>query len=53
MDIVAARPMNSRPHIGLVRSRWTVRNQRDEDVMTMEGWGMFLRRPAAAAAAAA
>jgi acyl dehydratase len=45
MDILEARPMNSKAHIGLVRSRWTVRNQRDETVMTMEGWGMFLRRP--------
>jgi acyl dehydratase len=47
MDILEARPMNSKPHIGLVRSHWTVRNQHGEDVMTMEGWGMFLRRPAA------
>ena len=46
MEILEARPMNSKPHIGLVRSRWAVRNQRDETVMTMEGWGMFLRRPA-------
>jgi acyl dehydratase len=47
MDILEARPMNSKPHIGLVRSHWTVRNQHGEDVMTMEGWGMFLRRQAA------
>jgi acyl dehydratase len=51
MDIVEARPMNSKPHVGLVRSRWTVRNQHDETVMTMEGWGMFLRRTAAPTAA--
>lgn len=49
MDILEARPMNSKPHIGLVRSRWTVRNQHDETVMTMEGWGMFLRRPTSVA----
>jgi acyl dehydratase len=49
MDILEARPMNSKPHLGLVRSHRTVRNQRDETVMTMDGWGMFLRRPAAAA----
>jgi len=30
--------------MGLVRSRWQVLNQRDEAVMTMEGWGMFRRR---------
>ncbi len=52
MDILQARPMNSKPHIGLVRSRWTVRNQRDETVLSMEGWGMFLRRPAATSPAA-
>jgi len=36
--------MNSRPHVGLVRSRWEMRNQNEEPVLTMEGWGMFLRR---------
>jgi acyl dehydratase len=50
MEVVEARPMNSRPGVGLVRSRWRVANQRGEDVMTMEGWGMFARRQAAAAA---
>lgn len=40
-----ARPMASRPNVGLVRSRWEVLNQRRETVLTMEGWGMFGRRP--------
>ncbi len=53
MDILEARPMNSKPHVGLVRSRWTVRNQHGDDVLTMEGWGMFLRRPAETPAASA
>lgn len=44
MEVLEARPMNSRPEVGLVRSRWTVLNQRDEPVLTMEGWGMFRRR---------
>ena len=39
-----ARPMASKPHVGLVRSLWEVRNQREETVLTMEGWGMFRRR---------
>jgi acyl dehydratase len=43
-DVLEARPMASRPHVGLVRSRWTVLNQAAEPVMTMEGWGMFRRR---------
>jgi acyl dehydratase len=47
MTVLAARPMASRPTVGLVQTRWEVRNQRDEPVMTMEGWGMFRRRPAA------
>jgi acyl dehydratase len=44
--ITAARPSESKPGIGLVHSRWEAVNQRGELVMTMEGWGMFGRRPA-------
>jgi len=43
-----ARPMNSRPEVGLVRSKWEVLNQHREPVMSMEGWGMFRRREPAA-----
>ncbi len=46
--VLEARPMASRPGVGLVRSRWEVVNQDDAVVLTMEGWGMFRRRPAAA-----
>jgi acyl dehydratase len=42
----AVRPSESKPGIGLVHSRWEAVNQRGELVMTMEGWGMFRRRPA-------
>jgi acyl dehydratase len=45
MEVQEARPMNSRPGVGLVRSAWTVFNQHGEPVLTMEGWGMFRRRP--------
>ena len=41
-----ARPMNSRPSVGLVRSLWEVLNQHRAPVLTMEGWGMFRRRAA-------
>lgn len=51
MDVLEARPMASKPGVGLVRSRWEVQNQHGEPVLTMEGWGMFRRRPPAAAAA--
>ena len=47
--MLEARPMNSKPHLGLVRSRWTMRNQHEEPVLTMEGWGMFRRRDVATA----
>jgi acyl dehydratase len=44
MTVMEARVMNSKPHIGLVLSRWRVSNQDGDDVMTMQGWGMFARR---------
>lgn len=43
------KPSQSKPDRGIVRSLWEVLNQRDEVVMTLEGMGMFRRRPAAAA----
>jgi acyl dehydratase len=45
--VIEARPMNSRPGVGLVRTQWQVFNQLDEPVLSMEGWGMFRRRDAA------
>jgi len=44
MTILEARESKSRPQIGLLRSAWEVFNQHDEQVMSMEGWGMFGRR---------
>jgi len=44
MEVTAARPMASRPGVGLIHSRWTLRNQHGDAVLTMEGWGMFRRR---------
>jgi acyl dehydratase len=41
MEVLEARVMNSKPHVGLVLSRWRVFNQDGADVMTMQGWGMF------------
>lgn len=41
---IATRPSDSRPTVGLVRTRWEALNQRDVIVMTMEGWGLFARR---------
>jgi len=43
--VLESRPSASRPDAGLVKSRWEAVNQAGELVMTMEGWGMFGRRP--------
>ncbi|TAL20099.1 MAG: MaoC family dehydratase [Aquabacterium sp.] len=44
MIVLGSRPMNSKPHVGLVHTRWETLNQRDELVMTIESWAMFRRR---------
>lgn len=44
MRVLETKASRSRPQIGLVRSAWEVFNQKDEQVMGMEGWGMFGRR---------
>jgi acyl dehydratase len=46
IEVVEARPMASRPHLGLIRSEWTVLNQAGEAVMTLDGWGIQRRRDA-------
>ena len=43
--VLESRASASRPDVGLVKSRWEAINQDGELVMTMEGWGMFGRRP--------
>lgn len=42
--VLEARPMDSKPHVGLMRTRWEVLNQNNEEVMFMEGYGMMRRR---------
>lgn len=44
MLVLDSRPMKSKPHVGLVQTRWEALNQRDEVVMVMESWAMFGRR---------
>ena len=48
--VTAARVMQSRPHVGLVQLAWQMFNQHDEAVLSMQGWGMFGRRPGAGTA---
>ena len=47
--VLESRASQSRPEMGLVKTRWEVFNQDDELVMTLEGYGMFRRRGAGAA----
>jgi acyl dehydratase len=42
--ILESRPLRKRTDIGLVRSSWDLFNQNDEQVLHMEGYGMFRRR---------
>lgn len=48
LTTLEARPMASRPNVGLVLSKWEVLNQQRDLVLTMQGWGMFGRREGAA-----
>ena len=50
--VTESRPLNSKPDIGLVRAIWEMHNQRGEQVLHMEGYGMFRRRTPAATTAA-
>jgi acyl dehydratase len=43
--LLESRASASRKDVGLVKSRWEGVNQKGELVLTMEGWGMFGRRP--------
>jgi len=43
--VLETRLSRSRPDAGLVRTRWEAVNQTGVLVLSMEGWGMFGRRP--------
>ena len=44
--ITEKRVMGKRPDVGLVRTTWEMSNQHGDQVLHMEGWGMFrLRSP--------
>lgn len=44
MTVLDARPMRSKPHLGLVQSHWELFNQHDDCVLSMKGWGIFIRQ---------
>ncbi len=46
-EVIDKRPSSSKPDRGLIKQRWTARNQHGEDVMTMIGLGIFRRRQGA------
>jgi len=43
--VTASRASATRAGVGLVKHRWEAVNQAGETVLTMEGWGMYGRRP--------
>jgi acyl dehydratase len=45
LSVLETRPLQSKPGVGLVKSRHEVLNQHGQVVMQMEGYGMFRRRP--------
>ena len=45
VEVLEAIPSRSKPDRGLVKLRYTMRNQNGEDVMTMIALGLVLRRP--------
>jgi len=44
--VIESRASATRAGVGLVKHRWEAVNQSGETVLTMEGWGMYGRRPA-------
>lgn len=42
--VVESRASTTRKGVGLVKHRWEAINQRNELVLTMEGWGFFGRK---------
>jgi len=45
VEVLETVPSRSKPDRGLIKLRYTMRNQNGEDVMTMIALGMVLRRP--------
>lgn len=45
--VLESRASTTRKEVGLVKQRWEAVNQHGEPVLTMEGWGMYGKKPAA------
>ena len=44
VEVLETRPLNSKPHLGMILSRWSCYNQKDELTTTLEAWNMFEKR---------
>lgn len=42
--VIEVKPSRRKPDRGIIRTSYSVRNQNDEEVMTMIGIGIFLKR---------
>jgi acyl dehydratase len=45
VEVLETRPLNSKPHLGMILSRWSCYNQNNELTTTIEAWNMFEKRP--------
>ena len=45
VEILETRALNSKPTIGMVKTRWSCYNQHQELTTTIEAWNMFEKRP--------
>ena len=45
VEVLETRALNSKPTIGMVKTRWSCYNQHDELTTTIEAWNMFEKRP--------
>jgi len=41
VEVLETRPLNSKPHLGMILSKWSCYNQHDEITTTIEAWNMF------------
>jgi acyl dehydratase len=44
-EVLETRALNSKPHLGMIKSKWSCFNQRDELTATVEAWNLFEKRP--------
>ena len=45
VEVLETRPLNSKPHLGMVFTRWSCFNQDDVLTTSLEAWNMFEKRP--------